>query len=67
MNDPVVDEAAVNLAIQRYQEKSLGLGKAAKLAGVPKIVFIEILGRRGISTVDYDPAELEIELQILKR
>jgi prevent-host-death family protein len=57
--------ADVALAARLFQDKVLGLGRAAKLAGQPKLVFIETLGRMGIPVVDYPPSEIAQELEIL--
>jgi len=52
----------VVLACRLFVEKALGLGKAARLAGLSPQSFIERLGAIGIPAVDYDPAELDNEL-----
>lgn len=54
----------VNLALAENLFKSgdLSLGKAAELAQMSKVEFGEHLSRLGIPIVNYDPAELDVEL-----
>ena len=56
----------VALACRLFAEKSLSLGKAARLAGLCPQSFIEQLGAMGIPAVDYDGAELDTELAQLR-
>lgn len=51
------------LAVKLYQENTLSLEKASKLAGIALEVFIEQLGGLGIPIVDYSPSELKRELK----
>ena len=50
------------LAENLFKSGELSLGKAAKLAGMSRIEFGEHLSRLGSPIVDYDPAELDAEL-----
>lgn len=50
-------------AIAFFQEKRLSLGKAAELAGVNRLEFMETLARRGVVVFDYDESELATELK----
>lgn len=50
------------LAVKLYQSHELSLGKAAELAQMPKLKFIEYVSRLGIPVVDYPAEELEQEL-----
>ena len=49
-------------AIAYFQEKKLSLGKAAELAGMKRLDFMDILSQKGIVIFDYDAADLNIEL-----
>jgi len=49
-------------AIAYFQDKKLSLGKAAELAGVNRIEFMDILAKKGIVIFDYDESELDTEL-----
>ncbi len=51
----------LEIACALYARDLLSLGKAAELAGVPKIPFGQEVGRRGIAR-HYTDAELEADL-----
>ncbi|OGT59870.1 MAG: prevent-host-death family protein [Gammaproteobacteria bacterium RIFCSPHIGHO2_12_FULL_43_28] len=51
------------IAIKLYQEETLTLEKAAKLAGMSLEGFIEKLGRLGIPAVNYSADDLDKELK----
>ncbi len=53
-------------ATSYFQEKKLSLGKAAELAGIPRLEFMDFLFQKGIVVFDYDEEELEIELEGIK-
>lgn len=50
-------------AVSYFQEKKLSLGKAAQLAGVNRLEFLDILSDRGIVAFDYDESSLKNELE----
>lgn len=50
-------------AITYFQEKKLSLGKAAQLAGVNRLAFMDVLSQRGIVIFDYDESMLASELK----
>lgn len=65
MSDTLLDQGAkVSLAEHLFKEGILSLGKAAKVAGMPYVLFSEHLSKLGISVVDYSPDELEEELKV---
>jgi predicted HTH domain antitoxin len=49
-------------AITYFQEKKLSLGKAAQLAGLNRLDFMDILTARGLVIFDYDESVLTSEL-----
>ena len=49
-------------AIAFFQEKQLSLGKAAELAGLNRLTFMDLLTQRGIVVFDYDESALATEL-----
>lgn len=57
---------AVALAIRLFAEKTVSLGKAAKLARLSVEDFIARLGAMGVPAVDYPPEELDEELAVLQ-
>ena len=52
-------------AITYFQDKKLSLGKAAELAGVNRLAFMDLLAQRGIVVFDYDESVVESELRTL--
>jgi predicted HTH domain antitoxin len=57
------DELKVGLAVKMYETRQVSLGRAAKLGGLTKRAFMEVLGRRGIPVFDYSPEELREEIR----
>lgn len=55
-------EAPLALAVKLYETGKLTTGLAAKLAGVPRITFLFLLGRYGLSPFGQEPEELEEDL-----
>lgn len=55
-------EARLLLAIKLYELGRLTTGRAAQLAGVPRVEFMFQLDRFGLSPVGVDPEELEQDL-----
>ncbi len=53
------------LAIILFQEKSISLGKAAELAEMNMVRFIELLTEYGISTYEYTEADFRKDKQII--
>jgi len=49
-------------AIAYFQEKKLSLGKAAELAGMNRLAFMDVLTEKGIVVFDYDESMLASEL-----
>lgn len=52
----------VNAALAYYQEKKLSLGKAAELADMNRLEFMDLLAQRGFVVFDYDESIVESEL-----
>lgn len=50
-------------AITYFQDKKLSLGKAAELAGINRLEFMDILAAKGIIVFDYDESVIESEIQ----
>ncbi len=50
-------------AISYFQEKKLSLGKAAQLAGMNRLAFMDSLAKKGIIVFDYDESMVEGELE----
>ncbi len=54
-------------AVKYYTEKKLSLGKAAKLAGINRLDFMDLLARKGVTVFDLDESAAESELQNIKK
>lgn len=50
------------LAENLFKSGEMSMGKAAQLANMSRVEFGEHLSRLGIPVVDYDPAELDAEM-----
>jgi predicted HTH domain antitoxin len=55
------DEAKLLLAIKLYEVEKASLGQAAKLAGLSKRTFMEMLGRYKVPVFNYSPEDLRRE------
>ncbi len=63
-NETLVREGVgVALAVKLFEEEVVSLGKAAKLAGLTRLQFMEHLSKLNIPVVRYSSDELERELE----
>lgn len=60
--DEFAQEARLLLAVKLYEMGRLSTGLAARFAGVPRSVFIFLLGRYGLSPFGQEPDELEEDI-----
>jgi len=60
-------EARLLLAVKLFELGRLSTGRAAELAGVPKVEFLHSLGRFGVPVFNQDPEELEWDLENARR
>lgn len=51
------------LASKWYEEGKLTSGQAAKMVGLSKRAFVELLGKYNVSVFGYDYKDLEIDLK----
>ena len=65
--DEFIRESRLYIAIELFKTHKLSSGQAASLAGMKKFEFWMELGKLEIPLVDYDPAELENELERFTR
>ena len=56
-----------DLALRLYAEHALSLGKAAKLAGISRADFMELLARNGIPVVEYTEEDYEEDLATIRK
>lgn len=61
--DQFVRQVRLFTALQLFKSHKLSIGKAAELAGISKERFLLELDTHAIALIDYDPAELEQELE----
>lgn len=59
------ERARLLLAVHLFEEGEVSLGYAAEMAGTSVRSFIQLLGERGVSVVDYPEEELDQELDVL--
>jgi predicted HTH domain antitoxin len=50
-------------AVKMFELGKLSSGKAAELAGLSRVAFLEACGRYRVSVFNYPPEELEAEMQ----
>jgi predicted HTH domain antitoxin len=60
---PDADRVKIALAIHLFQEGVVSIGRAAELAGEPRVAFERLLVEMGIPTVYYDVADYEQDLR----
>lgn len=60
-------EARLLLAVKLLEMGRISSGRAAELAGLPKVQFLYSLGRFGVSPFGDDPEELERDLANARR
>ena len=56
------EEARLLLALKLYETGKLSSGLAAKLAGVPRVTFLFLLGQHGLSPFGEEPDDIERDL-----
>lgn len=60
-------EARLLLAVKLFELGRISTGRAAELAGLPKVQFLHSLGRFGVSPFGDEPEELEGDLENARR
>ena len=62
--EAVVDELRLAAAVKLYELGRLSSGAAAKLAGIPRVVFLSRLADYGVDTFQLSEAELRRETSL---
>jgi len=57
--------ARLEVAVALYRDRKVSMGRAARLAGLPRPLFQHELGKRGV-TVDFDVEDLHADVETLK-
>ena len=65
--DEFISGVRLSAAINFFKNHKLSLGKAAQLACLQKERFREELAKNKIPIIDYEPEDLENELDILRK
>jgi predicted HTH domain antitoxin len=63
--EAIAAEARKLLGIKLYATRILSLGKAARLAGLSKWDFIDLLGENNVPIIDYSAEKLDLEFENL--
>ena len=58
--------AKLEVAVALYRDRKLSMGRAARIAGMPRPQFQSELGKRGV-TVDYDVSDCEDDLVAIEK
>ena len=57
--------AKLEVAVALYRDRRASMGRAARIAGMPRPEFQQELGKRGV-TVDYEVEDLRADLETLR-
>lgn len=60
-------KVSLNTALLMYKQGQLTVGQASELAHLPVFTFMQECGKNGIPVIDYEPEELESELELIRR
>ena len=60
-------DARLLLALKLYESGRLSSGLAAKLAGMPRVTFLFLLGQHGLSPFGEEPDEIERDVDNAQR
>ena len=57
--------AKLEIAVALYRDRKVSMGKAARIAGLPRLAFQNELGGRGV-TIDYGVEDFRADLETLR-
>ena len=55
------------LVFSLFKDERVSSGRAARLLGITRLEFLDLLRRRGIAYLDYSPDEIAEELEAVQR
>jgi predicted HTH domain antitoxin len=58
-------ELRVLWIVDQVRRHSLGIGKGAELAALPRAAFMQLLGEHGVPSIDYPIEDFEDEIRSL--
>jgi predicted HTH domain antitoxin len=65
--DDFTREAQMLLAVKLFEMGRLTSGKAAELAGMPRVAFLHTLSRYGVAAINIQAEEIDHEIDAGKR
>jgi predicted HTH domain antitoxin len=63
----VVQEMRVSAALYYFQMRCLSLGQAARLAGIPRVAFLDVLMAHGVPAFDLSMEDADAEMAAARR
>jgi predicted HTH domain antitoxin len=66
-DEEILREIPVLLVLKRFRQRAVSSGDAARLLGLSRREFLEILAREGIPLYDPSEQELEQELETIRQ
>ena len=66
-SDEFERDARLLLALKLYESGRISTGLAAQLAGIPRVTFMFLLGKHGLSPFSESPDELEEDLDYARQ
>lgn len=66
-DDDFAREMQMLLAVKLFEMGKLTSGKAAEVAGVPRVLFLHLLNRYGVPAINLDAQEAAYEVEAARR
>lgn len=66
-DDDFAREMQMLLAVKLFEMGKLTSGKAAEVAGVPRVLFLHLLNRYGVPAINLDAQEATYEVEAARR
>jgi predicted HTH domain antitoxin len=63
----VVREMRVSAALHYFQSRRLSLGQAARLAGIPRLAFLDVLTAHSVPAFDLSVEDADAEIAAAQR
>src|SRR5688572_7593034 len=63
----MVQEMRVSAALHYFRTRRLSLGQAARLAGMPRLAFLDVLMARGVPAFDLSAEDVDAEIAAARR
>ena len=63
----VIQEMRVSAALHYFQTRRLSLGQAARLAGLPRLAFLDVLMAHGVPALDLSVEDADAEIAVARR